>query len=227
MALSCRVRVVPRAGVEPARSLSGKRRILSPLCLPISPPGPNVHCRRLGGRMCRTWDRRQGERSGGAWRSRTALDGFAIRCITALLTRQCRYKKRKPSFLLLQRPAWWTGCESGAGNGTGTRALSHCFPTTFSAAVIGEGLKYSLIFPPWRSTARPRCRQAFMTSPVAVRPTPGFTLARAPPPSAFTNSAIPITQGNGHCPPRVCNRARDLKPLHVLERRVRRQAPTL
>jgi len=115
----------------------------------------------------------------------------------------------------------------GAGNGTGTRALSHCFPTTFSAAVIGEGLKYSLIFPPWRSTARPRCRQAFMTSPVAVRPTPGFTLARAPPPSAFTNSAIPITQGNGHCPPRVCNRARDLKPLHVLERRVRRQAPTL
>jgi hypothetical protein len=66
-----------------------------------------------------------------------------------------------------------------------------------------------------------------MTSPVAVRPTPGFTLARAPPPSAFTNSAIPITQGNGHCPPRVCNRARDLKPLHVLERRVRRQAPTL
>lgn len=25
---------------------------------------------------------------GGAWRSRTALDGFAIHCITALLTRQ-------------------------------------------------------------------------------------------------------------------------------------------
>ena len=121
------------------------RRILSPLCLPISPPGPNVHCRRLGGRMCRTWDRRQGERSGGAWRSRTALDGFAIRCITALLTRQCRYKKRKPSFLLLQRPAWWTGCESGAGNETCTRALSRCFPITFSAGVISEDLDYSPI----------------------------------------------------------------------------------
>ena len=175
---------------------------------------------------------------GGASRSRTGLDGFAIRCITALLSRRRsavvprfrlssanRRKKREAaashSFRRLSQ------CIDGAGNGTGTRALSHCFPTTFSAAVIGEGLKYSLIFPPWRSTARPRCRQAFMTSPVAVRPTPGFTLARAPPPSAFTNSAIPITQGNGHCPPRVCNRARDLKPLHVLERRVRRQAPTL
>ena len=164
---------------------------------------------------------------GGGPRGRTGLPGFPIRCITALLS---RHRKRR---LALRRPTDKKGKPcfpfslNGAGNGTGTRALSHCFPTTFSAAVIGEGLKYSLIFPPWRSTARPRCRQAFMTSPVAVRPTPGFTLARAPPPSAFTNSAIPITQGNGHCPPRVCNRARDLKPLHVLERRVRRQAPTL
>jgi hypothetical protein len=30
------------AGIEPARSFSGKRRILSPLCLPISPLGHNA-----------------------------------------------------------------------------------------------------------------------------------------------------------------------------------------
>lgn len=131
------------------------KQILSPLCLPISPPGPNVHCRRLGGRMCRTWDRRQGERSGGAWRSRTALDGFAIRCITALLTRQCRYKKRKPSFLFLQRPAWWTDCESGAGNETFTRRVSRCFPNSFFAEVLSEELNCSLIFCP-RQQDRPK-----------------------------------------------------------------------
>ena len=33
------IRMVPRAGVEPARPFSGKRRILSPQCLPISPSG--------------------------------------------------------------------------------------------------------------------------------------------------------------------------------------------
>ena len=31
---------MPRAGVEPARPFYGKRRILSPQCLPISPSGP-------------------------------------------------------------------------------------------------------------------------------------------------------------------------------------------
>jgi hypothetical protein len=31
------IQLVPEAGVEPARPLAGKRRILSPLCLPISP----------------------------------------------------------------------------------------------------------------------------------------------------------------------------------------------
>jgi hypothetical protein len=32
--------MVPRTGIEPVRRLSAKRRILSPLCLPISPSGP-------------------------------------------------------------------------------------------------------------------------------------------------------------------------------------------
>jgi hypothetical protein len=31
--------LVPETGIEPVRPLSGKRRILSPLCLPISPLG--------------------------------------------------------------------------------------------------------------------------------------------------------------------------------------------
>jgi hypothetical protein len=31
--------MVPETGIEPVRPLSGKRRILSPLCLPISPLG--------------------------------------------------------------------------------------------------------------------------------------------------------------------------------------------
>ena len=56
--------MVPEAGIEPARKYKF-RGILNPLCLPISPLG-------LGG---------------GAFQSRTGLDEFAIRCITALLTR--------------------------------------------------------------------------------------------------------------------------------------------
>ena len=31
--------LVPETGIEPVRPFSGKRRILSPLCLPISPLG--------------------------------------------------------------------------------------------------------------------------------------------------------------------------------------------
>ena len=36
----CFREMVPETGIEPVRPLSGKRRILSPLCLPISPLGP-------------------------------------------------------------------------------------------------------------------------------------------------------------------------------------------
>ena len=49
--------MVPRAGVEPARPFSGKRRILSPQCLPISPSGrrlPNAHLRHSVTRAART-----------------------------------------------------------------------------------------------------------------------------------------------------------------------------
>jgi hypothetical protein len=56
--------MVPLAGVEPAHC--NQRGILNPLCLPISP---------------------QRHYCGGVSRSRTGLDGFAIRYITALLTR--------------------------------------------------------------------------------------------------------------------------------------------
>ena len=41
--------MVPRAGIEPARPFSGKRRILSPQCLPISPSGPAL----LDDKRCR------------------------------------------------------------------------------------------------------------------------------------------------------------------------------
>ncbi len=55
--------MVPRAGLEPARSC--ERGILNPLCLPIPPPG----------------------HYGGGSRSRTEVHGFAIRCIATLPTR--------------------------------------------------------------------------------------------------------------------------------------------
>ena len=65
--------MVPGTGVEPVRTFK-VRGILSPLCLPISPPG------RL---VC-----------GGAFQSRTGLYEFAIRCITALLTRPLERETR-------------------------------------------------------------------------------------------------------------------------------------
>ena len=79
------LKVVPGAGVEPART-DKVRGILSPLCLPISPPG--------------RW-------FGGAFQSRTGLYGFAIRCITALLTRR------------------YTNHFNGAGNEVRTRDPNH------------------------------------------------------------------------------------------------------
>ncbi len=58
--------MVPGVGLEPTQR--ERRGILNPLCLPIPPSGLGIE-------------------SGGAFRSRTGLDGFAIRYITALLTR--------------------------------------------------------------------------------------------------------------------------------------------
>ena len=58
--------MVPEARLELARL--ERRGILNPLCLPIPPSGLGIEI-------------------GGAFRSRTGLDGFAIRYITALLTR--------------------------------------------------------------------------------------------------------------------------------------------
>ena len=78
--------LVPRAGVEPARTYK-VRGILSPLCLPISPPGQHF--------------------LGGAFQSRTGLYEFAIRCITALLTRHTKLSS------------------SGAGNEVRTRDPNH------------------------------------------------------------------------------------------------------
>lgn len=86
---------------------------------------------------------------GGASRSRTGLDGFAIRCITALLSRHglhCR-EKGKPRLPFLD--------VSGAGNETFTRRVSRCFPNTFFAEVASEDLDCSLVFHP-RQQDRPK-----------------------------------------------------------------------
>src|SRR5262249_39914029 len=89
--------LVPGAGVEPAwpRGLG----ILSPLCLPVSPPGPGVWVRELGG--------------GG--RNRTGVDGFAGRCMTTLPPR--------PE-VLKPRTAKRCSRDSGAGNESRTRDLN-------------------------------------------------------------------------------------------------------
>ena len=72
--------MVPGAGLEPARSFP--RGILSPLCLPIPPPGQG-----------------RGANNGGWGRNRTGVDGFAGRCITTLPPSQnyTRYKMKTPS----------------------------------------------------------------------------------------------------------------------------------
>lgn len=62
--------MVPGAGLEPARPY--ERGILNPLCLPIPPPG-----HRVAQRAC-------GVLNGGGTRSRTEVDGFAIRCMATL-----------------------------------------------------------------------------------------------------------------------------------------------
>jgi hypothetical protein len=97
MALAAaQVWVVPGTGIEPVRPLFTKRRILSPLCLPISPPRPGIDCQTKKPPYYR---RPQTSKNrcfrvaklkpcnGGAAQSRTGLAGFAIRYITALLPR--------------------------------------------------------------------------------------------------------------------------------------------
>ena len=62
--------LVPGTGLEPVRPFHGKRRILSPLCLPISPPG------------------QMDKKLGGGGRNRTGVHGVAVRCMTTLPPRQ-------------------------------------------------------------------------------------------------------------------------------------------
>ena len=72
--------MVPGAGLEPARCY--QRGILNPLCLPISPPGLRGLVFRPGYCLVKA--------IGGGTRSRTEIDGFAIRCIAILPFRQMR-----------------------------------------------------------------------------------------------------------------------------------------
>ncbi len=84
--------MVPGAGVEPAHPY--EREILSLLCLPISPPGLRViflsHTALLLRRVFYHFMQKYCTIFGGANQSRTGLNGFAGRGITALLSRHFR-----------------------------------------------------------------------------------------------------------------------------------------
>jgi len=102
-----------------------------PIGLPMQPPSP----RARAGAQEPGEDSAEG--SGGAWRSRTALDGFAIRCITALLTRRrldsgtaarrgirLGPKGMTPSENTQGKPLGLPCAVSGAGNEARTRDLN-------------------------------------------------------------------------------------------------------
>lgn len=96
---------MPGAGIEPARPCD--REILSLLCLPISPPGHNLH-------FIISFT----NNDGGACRNRTGVYGFAGRCITTLLTRHVFLNKKGET--TLTPPLF---IKSGAGNEVRTRDL--------------------------------------------------------------------------------------------------------
>ena len=123
--------MVPRAGVEPARPFSGKRRILSPQCLPISPSGRRLLSAHLRCSVTR------------AARARNALSysvAGPLKCSQPSPPR----KKGSLGFPF----------EYGAGNETFTKTVSRCFPITFFAGLTSEDLNCSLIFHP-RQQVRP------------------------------------------------------------------------
>ncbi len=103
--------MVPGAGIEPARCRH--RGILSPLRLPVSPPG-----RRAGIVLAAPGNKKETRRleeNGGRARSRTEVHGFAVRCIATLPPgRGAGYEKGTDATLSLP-------CRSGAGNETRTR----------------------------------------------------------------------------------------------------------
>ena len=114
--------MVPETGIEPVRPLFTKRRILSPMCLPISPLGHGsiVKQKSPAHENCGACLSIFEPVSGGATQSRTGLDGFAIRCITDLLSRQNLDKKGKRQLpfsniwsgkrVSNSRPQPWQGC---------------------------------------------------------------------------------------------------------------------
>ena len=149
-----RLFVVPRAGVEPARPFSGKRRILSPQCLPISPSGRrlrNAHLRRSVTRAARTRNAPVESDEGNASRHVTITK-----------------KKRKPKLPLHiwsgkrvsnSRPQPWQGCALP------TELFPHLplhSVVTFSAHQ--QVLNYSVIFEPFEEL-RAFFKEMFSISP--------------------------------------------------------------
>ena len=74
--------LVPETGVEPVRPLFTKRRILSPMCLPISPLGHGCIVKQKSPVVANhgAFRNKFKPKPGGATQSRTGLDGFARRC---------------------------------------------------------------------------------------------------------------------------------------------------
>ena len=102
--------MVPGTGIEPVRCFH--RGILSPLRLPISPPGRRKVRQYVG----------VTDDNGGWTRNRTEVHGFAGRCITTLPSSRM-YDKRSPDRLNEKTPAMLLnrGFRIGAGNETRTR----------------------------------------------------------------------------------------------------------
>jgi hypothetical protein len=164
--------VVPGTGIEPVCPLR-RPRILSPLRLPISPSGRAAHY------GCSADERRapQGSpiqvNSGGAIRSRTGLDGFAIRCITALLSRQgandltvfSAKKKGSRSFpIFLYYFGIWSGIRGSNSRPIPWQGIA--LPTELIPHVLQKKLSHASALPD-RLPSRSRRASHSMSAPAA------------------------------------------------------------
>ena len=70
-----------------------RRGILSPLCLPVSPPGLEA-----GIVSERNWERVPSSPAGGGGRNRTGVHGFAGRCMTTLPPRRMLETRNSEGF---------------------------------------------------------------------------------------------------------------------------------
>src|SRR2546429_151658 len=94
-----------------------RRGILSPLCLPVSPPG-----RKAWIVSERNWERARSSPVGGGGRNRTGVHGFAGRCITTLPPRREPWESAR--FKQKGKPVAGFPRESGAAEESRTLDLN-------------------------------------------------------------------------------------------------------